>query len=505
MFAFGLWSEGGFSLAPYREVLLNKRQFILLSNSLILAGGTTALSLLFGVPLAFFISRTDIYFRRVFKYLYLAPLLIPPYITTLSWIALLGKQGQLTKLLIASHLIKNPVNIYGLPGAIWVLGLSYFPFLTLLTITGLTSVDRELEEAGQLSHTKFGVLKGITLPLVSPYIISGAIFVFIFSISNYGVPALLEVNTYPVEIFTQFSAFYSPGAATAISLPLFLITMVLILLQRQLFAGKSYVGIGSVFKEPKLLNLGRFKTLAFIFTLLIIFVSVLLPLIILIIRSGSLLSYKIALKTSYRELLFSLGLAAIGATLIILMGFFISYLIERTKGKRQIAIDIISLLPFAIPATVLGIGLIRVWNRPLFGFIYSSSIIILFGYIARFSPFTIRAISSNLKQISLSLEESASICGVRWWRRFFRILIPLSKPGLLAGWMIAFILSLGELGTTLLVIPPGEATLPIKIYNIMHYGASKLVAALSIILIIASLLTILFVSAIFSLRRRKVN
>ncbi len=502
MFASSLRDESGFSLASYREILLDNRQLDLLSNSLVLAGGTTILSLLLGVPLAFLIVRTDLYFRRTFRYLYLAPLLIPPYISTIGWIDLLGKGGRVSGFLTNLPFIKEPLTIYGLPGTIWILGLSYFPFLSLLTITSLGSVDRRLEEAAELSHNRFGVLKRITLPLVSPYIISGAIFVFIFSISNYGVPALLEVNTYPVEIFTQFSAFYNPKVATAISLPLVLITLILILFQRHLFGRRSYVTIGGAYKDPELLRLGRWRPFALIFTSLIIFISVLLPLAILLIRSGNLLSYKIALKTSYRELLLSLSLAALGATLIITLGFFISYFMERAKGRGAIATDIISLLPFAIPATILGIGLIRVWNRPLFGFIYGSSAIILFGYMARFSPFAIRAISSNLKQINLSMEEAASICGTGWWRRLSKILIPLSKPGLLAGWVIAFILSLGELGTTLLVIPPGQATLPIKIYNIMHYGASKLVAALCIILVMASLLTILAVSVIFSLRRR---
>lgn len=487
MFASALYSDVGFSFAPYGEILLNKRQCGLLFNSLIVAGGTTVLTLVLGVPLAFFISRTAVYFRKVWQYLYLAPLLIPPYISAISWIDLL-----------------DSFNIHGLLLSIWILGLSYFPFLTLLTISGLKSVDRRLEEAAQLSRNKFYVLKRITLPLVFPYIISGAIFVFIFSIGNYEIPALLEVNTYPVEIFTQFSAFYNPQAATVISFPLILITLVLILLQRHVFRGKSYVTIGSASRKPTLLNLGKCRIFALIFSSFIIFISVVLPIYVLLQRSGGLQTYKVALKTSYRELFLSVSLAAVGATLIMIISFFIAYFIERAKGKKQTAMDVVSLIPFAIPATVLGIGLIRVWNHSFFQFIYGSSAIVLFAYVARFSPFSIRAISSNIKQINPNLEESASICGISWWKSFFRILVPLSKNGLLAGWLIAFVLSLGELGTTLLIIPPGKATLPIKIYNIMHYGASKLVAALSVILIAVSLLIILIVSVIFSLKRRAI-
>jgi len=490
MFAFSFWGEGGISFAAYKEVLLNKRQLGLLFNSFVLAGGTTILSIIWGVPFAFLISRTDFCFKKFFQYLYLTPLLIPPYISAISWIDLLGRQ--------------NFFHVSGILLSVWILGLSYFPFLTLLTVSGLKSVDRRLEETAQLSHPKIYVLKKITLPLVLPYIVAGAIFVFIFSIGNYAVPALLEVNTYPVEIFTQFSAFYNPQAATAVSAPLVLITLILILFQRYLLKNKTYVTIGSSSKKPEVFKLGKCKPLALTFLLSVISASVIIPIAVLLVRSGGVLSYKTAFKTGYHELFLSLGLSALGATLIIALGFFVSYIIERSKGKAQAAIDIISLLPFAVPATVLGIGLIRVWNHPFSEFIYGSSAIILFGYIARFSPFSIRAISSNVKQINPNLEESADICGAGWWRRFWRILLPLSKPGLLAGWLIAFVLSLGELGTTLLVIPPGKATLPIKIYNVMHYGASKLVAALSIILILVSLFFVLIVYVIFHLRRKTI-
>lgn len=495
MFAASIVEKEGLTVAHYREVLSEERQVGLLFNTLILGLGTSLFSVLIGVPLAFLIKRTNLYFRKYFGYLYLAPILIPPYINTIAWIGLLGKQGRLNLFLMRVFSTNAPFfSIFSLGGTILILTLSYFPFVSLLTMEGLSSVDQRLEEAARITHRQTTVIRRITLPLVTPYILCGATFVFIFAITDYGVPALLRVNTYPVEIFTQFSAFYNPQVATATSSVLILITLMLILLQSHFMGKRSYVTIGSGLKRARVINLGRWRIPGFMFVSLVIFVSVVLPIGILLARSQSPLSYKIAFQSSWREIFLSFFLAFVAATLIIIIGFFISYIIERTMLRGRKGLDITTLLPFAIPATVLGIGLIKLYNRQITQFIYSSWLIIVFGYIGRFSPFAIRAISSNFKQINKNLEEAAVICNVRWLKRLFRLLLPLTLPGLLAGWIIAFILCMGELGTTLLVIPPGKATLPIKIYTLMHYGAGKLVASLSIILIIMTLMPILTIS-----------
>ncbi|MGA1875583.1 MAG: ABC transporter permease subunit [bacterium] len=114
---------------------------------------------------------------------------------------------------------------------------------------------------------------------------------------------------------------------------------------------------------------------------------------------------------------------------------------------------------------------------------YRSSVIIIFGYISRFIPFGFWSVGANLKQIPAHFEEAGILCTLRWSRVVRKIMMPLCKPGLMAGFFIIFILSLGELSTTLLIILPGKSTLPLKIYNLMHYGAEHMVAALSLMLI----------------------
>jgi iron(III) transport system permease protein len=393
--------------------------------------------------------------------------------------------------------LKEPaITIYGINGAIWVLALSYFPLITLLTITGLSSMDHKLEEAGRLVQTEFGVLRKITIPLMIPYILSGAIFVFIFSLSNYGVPSLLRVNTYPIEIFAQFSAYYDNNSAIVLSLPIVAITVMLILWQRKFMKDKSYVTLENSSARSRIIKMRNGKGIISVYPFIIIFLSVITPLAVLLINSGSLTAYARAFQTAFSQIISSFILAFSAATLMTILGFFIAYVIERVKVRGKAFIDILTFIPFSVPATIFGIGLIKVWNRPYAEIIYGSSLIIVFGYVSRFIPFVIRAISANLKQINKNLEEATLLNDVGWLRRVFRISLPLLAPGLLAGWAIAFVFCMGELGTTLLVIPPGEATLSIRIYTLMHYGANQLVSALGVILIAMTIIPVLMIKFI---------
>jgi iron(III) transport system permease protein len=454
--------------------LFEERQLGLAANSLGLAAGATCLSLIFGIPLAFLISRTELLGRRIFGVLSIVPVLIPPYIHAIVW----------------SHLDSfwRPYfawDVHSVGGAILVLAFAYFPFVTLMVFSGLQSIDRNLEEVSLLRHGRWETLSRITVPLVTPHILSGAIFVFIFSIIDFGVPDILRVRVYPVEIFIQFSAFYNEQGATILSLPLVGMTFFLIVLQKYLMKRRLYIQLTGGQAEPKRYDLGRLNIPAFAFCVFVIGFSVLLPVGVLFKVAGHIENYHRVLLTSQDQILYSLVLACSGSVLGLILAFPLAYLIDRLKARMRTTLEFISLIPLAVPATTLGIGLIKLWNRPVVDeIIYGSALIIIFGYVARFIPFLTISAVSGLKQVSPQLEEAAFLTTSRWSKVMGRIVIPLSRRSILAGFFFGFILCFGELGTTLLVIPPGRETVPIKIYNLMHYGAEQLVAALCLTLIV---------------------
>ena len=484
MFAGSIWVEGRISFENYANLLLDQRQIALMQNSLWLCLGTTFCCLVLGVPLAFLASRTNLWGRKILGLIYVLPVLIPPYIHAIVWTHLLSKNGFLNHSLMALLALEEPpFNIHGLGGAIFVMTLAYFPFVTLMTASGLRSLDRGVEEASLLRHGAWRTIKGITLPLIAPHILCGALFVFVFSALNVGVPDILRVHVYPLEIFIQFSAYHNAKAAVALALPLVVATLFMVLLQKRYMKDRPYLSLAAGFDQARPYDLDGLKTGAFTFCVVWVFLSVVTPVVTLLVIAGPLSTYMKVLETSKEQIWYSVSVAAAAASLMLLFAFFVSYFIERAPGRGKGLAEFATLIPFAIPATALGIGMIKVWNRPLTEFIYGSSLIIILGYVAHFIPFATRVTISSLKQVNPRLEEAAALVTSNGFGLLGKVILPLVKPGLLVGFFVGFVLSLGDLGTTLLITPPGKSTVPVKIYNLMHYGAEHMLAALSLLMI----------------------
>ncbi len=470
--------------------LFDDRHITLALNSLSIATGTTLFCLVLGVPLAFLLFQTDMWFKGIFKTIYLIPFLIPPYIHAIVWSHLSGFIKQYLSF-----------DIYSRWGVVLVMTLAFFPVITFMTLSGLKSIDRNMEEVSLLYNGKWQTMTRITTPLLFPHILSGAIFVFIFSVIDFGVSDILRVNVYPVEIFIQFSAFYNERAATILSLPLIAITIILVILQKLYMKNRSYFNVAGGISGSIRYHLGGVNFLVIGLVFIVIGLSAGLPVAVLLKVAGSLSNYIKVLTVTWDQIIYSLIIASSASVIILFLSFSLSCIIERSRMRIRTILEISALIPLAIPATTLGIGLIKVWNQPVVDIVYGSSLIIIFGYIARFLPFSLITISSGLKQINPAMEEVGSLSTNRWVLIVMKIVTPLLRHSLIAGLFIIFILSFGELGTTLLVIPPGNETIPIKTYNIMHYGADHMVAALSLILIAI----ILTVSGLFIFCNRKIS
>lgn len=488
MFLAPLWSTAVHSLNTHP--LLDNRHLALARSSIGLAGGVAFCCLMAGTFYAFLVARTDLFGKKIWGSLFIVPILIPPYIHAIVWTHL----GPFLKTVL--HF-----DIYSLGGCIFVLTLAYFPFVVITTLAGLKTIDRRKEEAALLGAGVMPALRRITLPLTMPHVFAGVTFVFIFSIIDVGVPDILRVKVFPLEIFIQFSAFYDEWVATMLSVPLVCLTMFLILIQRWYMRDRSYVQLGGGRQPAIRFHLGTWNIFGAGFCMFTLGLSCCVPIGVLLVKAGGMNSYIRVISTSVDQIVYSLVLAFAGASLTVALGVCMGYLIERLKGWIGLTISLIAVVPFAIPATTLGIGLIGIWNRWPVDVIYGSSIIILIAYIARFIPFASLVAASGISQVSAKLEEAAMLAGSQWKRILMRILLPLVKNHLLAGFYIVFILAFGELGTTLLVMPAGHETVPIKIYNLMHYGAENLVAALCVILIAL----IFILSCSFYLIHRKVN
>ena len=177
----------------------------------------------------------------------------------------------------------------------------------------------------------------------------------------------------------------------------------------------------------------------------------------------------------------SLVLATVGATAVVSVAVWLGYARARADGRLGQSADILFIVLFAVPSTIVGVGLIGLWNRPgPFGAVYGTDVMLLLGYLARFIPVAALALAASTRYVPVSHEEAAAVAGAGWLRTMWRIVLPQIRLGLAAAWVIAFVLAFGELGVSILVAPPGEATLPIRVYTIIANTPPSHVAALAL-------------------------
>ncbi len=484
-----LFNNGHFTLEAYQKVLTSARQLRLLANSFALALAVTFLTTLVGVPLGLILGKSDLPFRKFFTFVFVVPLLIPPYINAVSWADLLGKQGLLARLAGTQVAQFTSDLLFSGVGCVWVLFSTFLAIPLLFTVAFLKTIDPQLEEAGRLVAGWKTVLRGITLPLLVPGIALAALLVFLLTFGEFGIPNYLRFEVFPVESFTHFAAFYDFKTATALALPLAGITFLAVAGESLFLRESTYLLRPALHSSEELrIPLSKLRPWILSGVSLCAFIFVILPLIVLLVQSEGFGVYLQALSHAGDSLVRSLLFALIGATVLTAFGYVLGYLIRYKVFSFWRTLDSLTLFLFALPGTVIGIGLIILWNHPATNWIYATPLIVLLGYVAKYTALTSRLSIRQLAQLPPSMEEAAQICGAGWLRRQVFIVLPLLKKSLLASWIVAFIFTLRDTEITMLVYPAGQETFPVRILTLMANGAPELIAALCVIMIAATLI-----------------
>jgi len=473
--------NGALTLEHYLDIL-TKNNLLLLLKSAAIAFFVALISTLIGGFFAFTLTKTNLPLKSIFKLLFLIPLFISPYIITVSWVdffILLGRGKEF---------------IYSAFGVVFVLSLIFSPLSMLIISSSLINLSSGFEEAGLMITTYPRTIIRIILPLIKPAIVSSFILVFILAISEFSVPAFLSVNLFITEIFTQFSAFYNYDLAVANSMVLIVICVALLMIERFYLAESPFLSVSSKSHRVNIIELNRSRNLQLFIHISYAIISIVIPVFVLSYQSllgGTDTLYE-AFSLLRANVYTSLSYSIIGAFVLLFFGFVFAYISEHENVK---SINLVLLITFGIPSTVLGIGLIKFFNTPNFNFIYSGFWIIIIGYLGRFIFIAEKLIANSIKQIPLSFEESAKLIGINYLFRIRKILIPLISDGLFAAFLIGFIFTLGELGTTILVYPPGTSVMPLKVYTIMANAPQSLTSALSLIVLLITLFMLIIMFA----------
>jgi len=470
--------NGHFTLDYYRELIAAARFWPLLGNSIRLALATTAICGFIGVPAGILFAKSDLPLRSGFMWLLTVPLVLPPYFVAFGWARVVARIGTFTS-----------DWLFGFGGCILVLSSVFLPITMLLTFASMLNVDRRLEEAARVVSGWPGVLCRVTLPLSAPGIAFSLVLVFLLAMGELSVPSFLRYPTLPVLSFTQFTASYNFGAATAAAVPLAVIAFFGILVESAFLRDHDYTFRST--GQTLFISLRHLKILFAAIIATFCFVFVILPLSALFADASSLAAMHEALQRAGGSVLRSVVYSAVAATVLMTLGFFLGYFM---RGGRQRLLSTFTLALFAVPGTVLSIGLVRLWNTPSTWFIYATPALLILGYTAQYCAVTTRMSLAGLMLIPTSLDEAARISGATWAQRLFRIFIPLSTRTLVCAWLAAYIFCLRDVPIAFMTAPPGGDLLPARILTLMANGAPSIIASLCLIMAIASLIPLVILA-----------
>jgi iron(III) transport system permease protein len=476
------------------------------ADTLLIALGATLLAGVIGVLLAWTGARTDMPGARVLEPLNLVPFFLSPYVGAIAWTYLAApRSGLLNNLLRHVGVTGDPLSPYSLGGMIWVLGLFYVPYMYLFAVAPLRRMDAALEEAARTAGCSvWYVVRRITLPLALPGILSGAIIVFVSAAGEFGVPLALghptgqETLTTQIFVLTEDLPAKYNRAATAGAV-LTILSIVCVWIQRRLIARRDFTTVTGKTTAPRRMRLGRWRWLALVLNLAYLLVAVVLPIgaLLLVATSRSWtgefsparltldhFGYAFQSPVSRAGIVNSLILASGGATLGVLIGLVLGYVIHRTRARGRATLDVVTTIPIGVPGIVLALGILLAYIRtPL----YATLWILLIGYLSRYMPYGQRSVSSVLLALSPELEQSARVIGLSWLQTVRRIIVPLVWPGMASAWLLLFVLFIRELPISLLLYQSGSEVLPVAIWRFVENESATRAAALALIQVIVLL------------------
>jgi iron(III) transport system permease protein len=524
MFKSGMVEEWGkparYTLQNYVTTFANARLFGAILNTVIASIGTTAFAGVVGVTLAWLVARTDVPGRRWLDIGNTVPIYLSPFIGAIAWTYLAApRTGFLNSMLGAAlGLANDTFNIYGLHGIVWVQAIFFTPLVYVMTLAALRHMDPSLEECSRACGR--GILATtfrVTLPLVTPSILSALILTFVSSAGEFGVPLTLgspkNVDTLSTRIFESLTRSRPDyNLAAAMGTILMVATVACVLLHRYVILRRNYITVAGRGYRPALIRLGRWRWAGLAFNLLYLVVAVFLPLLMLVLMSlqkAWLGSFSMARFTfsNYVDLFDvvpaaivglqnSLILSVVGATIGVLVSLLIAQAIYRSKLPGRHLIDMITSLPVGIPGIVLAMGiLIIVIRTPLYG----SLLVLLVAYLTRFIPAGQRSVSGVLLATSPELEEASRACGSGYARTLWRVTLPLVKPGLVAAWILLFIFFLRELPISILLFQPGNEVMSVALWILMEHTTAGRTAAYALM---QCALVLVFVAGVRMLTER---
>ena len=500
------WVNGEFNLRDVANIIMEPETYKALTNSLIIASGTTIGSTIVGTFFAWLVTRTDLPYKTFMKSMFLVPFMLPSFIGALAWKMLLSPNaGFINKFFMNNFGFEGPIfNIYSYLGIVLVEVMYLFPFVFIQVCGALERMDPTLEESARISGAGlFTITRKITIPLVLPSILSGALLIMLYSMAHFGTVAVLGIENgifnIPTLIYQRIhqsaGSFDSIRTGTVLATVLVITAAFIIWLQGKILSKGHYQIIGGKSFRPMELKLRALRVPLLIICLAYIAFTIVLPTVVIFLVGGlktyglpftlqnlSLDNYKFILfdyKVTKDAIWNSVSLGLSAALITMFAGVMISYVIVKMKVRGKGILEFLGMLPFSVPGSVIALGVILAWSGQFGINLYNTVWIILVAYIARYMGFSLKANSAALEQVHDSLVEAARSCGATMWQTLKDIVLPLVRPGMLASFFLIFLPSLRELTVSIMLYAPTTRTIGVAIYTLNEDGETVVSAALA--------------------------
>lgn len=484
---YTIGKERIYSTETYKDFFSNSTYWHSLRNSIILAITSTCIIVVIAFCFAYLGLRGPKRLRSPLRILGLIPLVAPPFIFSLSLILIGGRSGIIPKL------FNLDVNIYGWSGVIIAQMITFLPLGYLMIENVLRSLGTNVEDAAaDMGASDYKTLFKITIPLAFPGVLKAALLVFLMSIADFGNPMLISGNVHflATDAYIYWVSENNLEMAAVFCVFLIIPSLIIFTLHEYILKGKSFTTIGgkpqssedreipSKILYPMLVIVGPISLLI-VTCFGMIFLGAFTE--ILMINNSFTLKHFNS-PNGIRALITSFKFAISAACIAPLIGVTLSYIFVRKQVPFKKALEFLSLLGFAVPGTVMGVGYILAFNTPPIK-LTGTFIIMIINEAFRNLSVSLEAGSSKLHQIDVAIEEAAVDMGAGAFKIFYKIVLPLISSALLAGFIYTFMVGMIAVSAVIFLIAPGNDLAALYILAVAEQGMLGMACAISVMLI----------------------
>ncbi len=472
--------------------------------SLAVAAGASVL----GTAAGYLLGATSWHGKTLARIVLILPLAVPPYLHAIGWTTLLRPRGGPASFLsFVFGFQPSSISeiLYSFVGAAAILSLAYFPIAMLFSEKSLALSSPALSEAAQVfGANRWQTFSVARWPFLRPAVASSAMIIFLLTACDLGVPTILKVPVFNFEVFTQLSAFNDVTAATLLTLPLLFVGLLVLNIERRLTVGAPLEPDVQDIEPPRPASARQARVNQIVFTCLAILLLG-LPIGSIVFEGARLDALTQMARLAQQPVVNTFRYAISTSLIITCIAFTLAWILRKARPWLLRITDWVLVIGFAVPSTILALALLAVYDRPGISQWVTPIVLVVAALVVRYVILGYRIASAAIGQIPNEIFEAAALDGAGPVLTAWHILLPLTQIALMATIAIAFVFAIGEIGSTILLYPPGGETLPIALYAIEANSPRSYVAAMTLIQLLVTLVPLAVVTLAGNLIRNRLT